>query len=130
MSVRRAASGVAAFLSLVAIALLIPAVGSATPQSLCIGHHPQDFVWYTHSCTGHDEPELDPLSNAPGSAQDLTWTVVLPTDGRPPVNRTQRSSGTHRSARGTCPAAQILPATKHRDGYRRTADETAQGVGA
>lgn len=50
-------------------------------QSLCIGHHPQDFVWYTSSCTGHDEPELDPLSSQPGSAQDLTWTVVLPTDG-------------------------------------------------
>lgn len=50
-------------------------------QALCIGHHPQDFVWYTASCTGHDEPEIDPLSSAPGSAQNLTWTVVLPTDG-------------------------------------------------
>src|SRR5450759_1718272 len=54
---------------------------STTAQSLCIAHHPQDFVWYTHSCTGHDEPEIDPLSNKPGSAQNLTWTVVLPTDG-------------------------------------------------
>ncbi len=50
-------------------------------QSLCIGHHPQDFVWYTSSCTGHDEPEIDPLSNRAGSAQDITWTVVLPTNG-------------------------------------------------
>jgi hypothetical protein len=58
----------------------------ATAQALCIGHHPQDFVWYTHSCTGHDEPEIDPLSNAPGSAQNLTWTVVLPTDGAVPVD--------------------------------------------
>src|ERR1700758_5111913 len=49
-------------------------------QSLCIGHHPQDYIWYTSSCTGHDEPEIDPLSNAPGSAQDLTWTLVLPTN--------------------------------------------------
>jgi hypothetical protein len=55
------------------------AAGSGT--SLCIGHHPQEFVWYTSSCTGHDEPEIDPLSNAPGSAQDLTWTIVLPTNG-------------------------------------------------
>lgn len=54
---------------------------SGSAQSLCIAHHPQDFVWYTHSCTGHDEPEIDPLSRNPGSAQDLTWTVVLPTDG-------------------------------------------------
>jgi hypothetical protein len=53
----------------------------ASAQSLCIGHHPQDFVWYTASCTGHDEPEIDPLSNRAGSAQDLTWTVVLPTNG-------------------------------------------------
>lgn len=53
---------------------------AASGQSLCIAHHPQDYVWYTHSCTGHDEPELDPLSNAPGSAQNLTWTIVLPKD--------------------------------------------------
>ena len=57
------------------------AMAAAGGQSLCIGHHPQDFVWYTSSCTGHDEPELDPLSSHPGSAQDLTWTVVLPTNG-------------------------------------------------
>jgi len=54
--------------------------GSSTAQSLCIAHHPQDFVWYTGSCTGHDEPEIDPLSTRPGSAQDLTW-IVLPTNG-------------------------------------------------
>jgi hypothetical protein len=50
-------------------------------QSLCIAHHPQPGVWYTHSCTGHDEPELDPISSHAGSAKDITWTVVLPTDG-------------------------------------------------
>src|SRR2546421_3297629 len=54
---------------------------STTAQSLCIAHHSQEFVWYTSSCTGHDEPEIDPLSNRAGSAQDLTWTVVLPTNG-------------------------------------------------
>jgi hypothetical protein len=59
---------------------------SGTGQSLCIGHHPQEFVWYTSSCTGHDEPELDPLSSAPGSAQNLTWTVVLPSDGATTVD--------------------------------------------
>jgi hypothetical protein len=64
-----------------AMAIVLPASASATPQSLCIGHHPQDFVWYTSSCTGHDEPEIDPWSNQAGSAQDLTWTIVLPTDG-------------------------------------------------
>jgi hypothetical protein len=59
---------------------------SGTAQSLCIAHHPQDFVWYTASCTGHDEPEIDPLSNRAGSAQDLTWTVVLPVDGSTTVD--------------------------------------------
>jgi hypothetical protein len=53
---------------------------SSTAQNLCIGHHPVDAVWYTSSCTGHDEPEIDPLSNHAGSAQDLTWTIVLPKD--------------------------------------------------
>jgi len=79
----------------VAVALAIPllfgaarpaAAGSGTSQSLCIGHHPQEYVWYTSSCTGHDEPELDPLSNKPGSAQNLTWTVVLPKDGTTSVD--------------------------------------------
>jgi hypothetical protein len=74
-----AACAVAAALAGAAAAPRAHAAGSGT--SLCIGHHPQEFVWYTSSCTGHDEPELDPLSNAPGSAQDLTWTIVLPTNG-------------------------------------------------
>jgi hypothetical protein len=64
-----------------ALGALLPAGAQAAGQSLCIGHHPQDYVWYTSSCTGHDEPEIDPLSTRAGSAQDLTWTVVLPTDG-------------------------------------------------
>jgi hypothetical protein len=54
---------------------------ASSSQSLCIAHHPRDGVWYTQSCTGHDEPEIDPLSNNPGSAQDLTWTIVLPSNG-------------------------------------------------
>jgi hypothetical protein len=62
-------------------ATLRAVAASASAQSLCIGHHPQDYVWYTSSCTGHDEPEIDPLSNRAGSAQDLTWTLVLPSNG-------------------------------------------------
>jgi hypothetical protein len=52
----------------------------------CIAHHPSTSVWYTAGCSGHDEPELDPVSSAPGSAQDLTWTAVLPADGTVPVS--------------------------------------------
>jgi hypothetical protein len=77
---------VAAVVSAVVVGILSPSVAGAIPQSLCIGHHPQDFVWYTHSCTGHDEPELDPLSSRAGSAQDLTWTIVLPSNGAVPVD--------------------------------------------
>lgn len=62
------------------------APSATTGQSLCIGHHPQNFVWYSSSCTGHDEPEIDPLSTRPGSAQDLTWTVVLPTNATTQVD--------------------------------------------
>jgi hypothetical protein len=62
-------------------ALIGAGAASTTSQSLCIGHHPQEYVWYTSSCTGHDEPEIDPISTKAGSAQDLTWTVVLPTNG-------------------------------------------------
>ena len=73
-----AACAVAAAVAGAAAPQRASAAGSG--QSLCIGHHPQDYVWYTASCTGHDEPEIDPLSDAPGSAQDLTWTLVLPTN--------------------------------------------------
>src|SRR5258707_12409067 len=40
----------------------------------------------TGGCSGHDEPELDPVSSLAGSAQDLTWTAVLPKDGTVPVS--------------------------------------------
>jgi hypothetical protein len=57
----------------------------ATVAASCLAHHPQYIedvieVQYSQGCTGHDEPELDPLSNAPGSGKDLTWTVVLPSN--------------------------------------------------
>src|SRR6266436_7890502 len=54
----------------------------------CIAHHPnvQNNIWYAQGCTGHDEPELDPVSSLAGSAQDLTWTAVLPSDGTVPVS--------------------------------------------
>lgn len=37
-------------------------------------------IEYAAGCTGHDEPELFPVSSAPGSARDLTRTAVLPAD--------------------------------------------------
>jgi hypothetical protein len=56
----------------------------------CIAHHPNTSaeypIWYAGGCTGHDEPELDPVSSLAGSAQDLTWTAVLPADGAVPVS--------------------------------------------
>ena len=68
-------------------------LGSAAAQSGagdCIAHHPNSSaeypIWYAAGCSGHDEPELDPVSSAAGSAQDLTWTAVLPADGTVPVS--------------------------------------------
>jgi hypothetical protein len=54
----------------------------------CLAHIPGGLTaaddlseYYTSGCTGHDEPELDPVSSAPGSAQNITWRVQLPADG-------------------------------------------------
>ena len=78
--------------SLVFAAFLVCAA-SAQAQTVknCLAHHPQYVpgkfeVSYSPGCTGHDEPELMPISSAPGSARDLTWTVVLPTGGRTSVS--------------------------------------------
>jgi hypothetical protein len=63
------------------------AAGStAGGQSPCIAKHPiyiEDVVepHYNAACSGHDEPELDPLSNVPGSGKDVTWTIQLPGNG-------------------------------------------------
>lgn len=76
-------------LALVAAAV-VAMVGAAAPSratvaASCLAHHPQYIenvieVDYSQGCTGHDEPELDPLSTAAGSGRDLTWTVVLPSN--------------------------------------------------
>jgi hypothetical protein len=56
-------------------------IAAAAAQGVCLQHHPQPDIYYAPGCTGHDEPEIDPLSSAPGSAQNLTWTIVLPSNG-------------------------------------------------
>jgi hypothetical protein len=69
------------------VVYLAGAAGASGPiGSGCIGHHPayiEDVfeVSYDAGCSGHDEPELDPISSLPGSAQNLTWRFVLPKDG-------------------------------------------------
>jgi hypothetical protein len=66
------------------------AAGAESGAGDCIAHHPSIYgeyqARYTGSCSGHDEPELDPVSSLAGSAKDLTWTVVLPSDGSVPVS--------------------------------------------
>ena len=63
----------------------------ATAQSAtCIAHHPIYIegiveIGYEPGCTGHDEPELFPISSAPRSARELTWTAVLPASNPDPV---------------------------------------------
>ena len=74
-------------------AMLASAAPVLAGESGCYAHHPKYTegvieVKYDSSCTGHDEPELDPVSRASGSARDLTWKVVLPSDGAFPVSAT------------------------------------------
>ncbi|HEX3587717.1 MAG TPA: hypothetical protein VH024_17085 [Candidatus Angelobacter sp.] len=71
--------------------LVLAASAQAQTVKNCLAHHPlyipgQFEVTYTQGCTGHDEPELFPVSSAPGSARDLTWTAVLPSNGRSSVS--------------------------------------------
>ena len=73
--------------AVLAVAVARPAIAG----SGCFAHRPNYIegkieVTYEAGCTGHDEPELAPISSAPGSARDLTWTVVLPSDGAVPVD--------------------------------------------
>ena len=73
-------------------ALLLGTSGTVSANSSgCLVHRPKYIegkieVHYDAGCTGHDEPELDPVSSAPGSARDLTWTAVLPSGGTFPVS--------------------------------------------
>jgi hypothetical protein len=69
------------------------AAGTGKLGSGCIAHRPnyiedQFEVQYSAGCSGHDEPELDPVSSAPHSAQNLTWRFVLPSDGSVNVSAT------------------------------------------
>jgi hypothetical protein len=64
-------------------------VGASTAG--CLAHIPgglsEDFYDdYTPGCTGHDEPELDPVSSANRSAENITWHVQLPADGTTAVS--------------------------------------------
>jgi hypothetical protein len=76
-----------------AAALCLAAAPALADGSGCIAHHPRYVegsfeVKYDSGCSGHDEPEIFPVSSARGSGRDLTWTVVLPTDGSFPVSAT------------------------------------------
>ena len=69
-------------------AVISGTAGAST--AACLAHVPgglsQDlYDFYTPGCTGHDEPELDPVSSASRSAQNVTWHVQLPADGTFPV---------------------------------------------
>ena len=77
-------------LGLVSMAGLVPLVALAPGAARasggqgggCIAHRPAyvENVFephYTAGCSGHDEPELDPVSAVPGSAKDITWTAVF-----------------------------------------------------
>src|SRR5574340_283920 len=75
-----------AYLAMAAVFALAAVRPAMADRTGCIAHRPKYIegvfeVHYDAGCTGHDEPELDPVSDAAGSARDLTWTAVLPSDG-------------------------------------------------
>src|ERR1700759_1364069 len=64
---------------------VITGTAGATTAS-CLAHVPGGLSedWYDvyrQGCPGHDEPELDPVSSASRSAQNVTWRAQLPADG-------------------------------------------------
>jgi hypothetical protein len=70
-------------------ALIVGSAGASTAG--CLAHVPGGLSedWYdsyTPGCTGHDEPELDPVSSASRSAENITWHVQLPADGATAVS--------------------------------------------
>jgi hypothetical protein len=81
-------------LAVAAVALVVTAgsarasLGKASaPHVACLAHIANVHVeYYSGNCTGHDEPELDPVSNAPHSARDITWRVQLPANGKTNVS--------------------------------------------
>ena len=81
------------FILVTAVVLFATSGTASANSSGCLAHRPNYLegkieVRYDAGCTGHDEPELDPVSSAPGSARDLTWTAVLPSGGAFPVSAT------------------------------------------
>ena len=54
-------------------------VGSPSGAGDCFARIPTTSyeyqIGYAAGCSGHDEPELDPVSGLAGSARDLTWTA-------------------------------------------------------
>ena len=84
VTVAMAAGAAAAAAMLGGPAASVHAVGGG--QGGCVAHRAayiEDVfeVRYSAGCSGHDEPELMPLSDLPGSAKNLTWTFVLPSNG-------------------------------------------------
>ena len=48
-------------------------------RTKCFGLIPfSGYDSYQPNCYGHDEPAIDPISSVPGSGQDVTWTMKLP----------------------------------------------------
>ncbi len=86
MNIVRIGVALAALVSTAALTAPTGPAAASGGQGACIAHRPayienQFEVRYSAGCSGHDEPELNPLSNLPGSAQNLTWTFELPENG-------------------------------------------------
>src|SRR5262245_65537948 len=65
-----------------------PGAAAAGCLAHLVGNPDEDFYeHYTRGCTGHDGPELDPVSSAPCSARAVPWLGGLPSGGTLPGAR-------------------------------------------
>jgi hypothetical protein len=80
----RSALGMALLAAVAAAAA--PTAGASTAGGAhCFGVLPSggeySSISYPVGCYGHDEPMISPISHVPGSSSNITWEIVLPTDG-------------------------------------------------
>jgi hypothetical protein len=69
-----------------------PAAAHKAIAHRCFGLFPgrgagDRYIEYPAGCSGHDEPDLAAISSGANTASNITWTIVLPTDGTGTLGR-------------------------------------------
>jgi hypothetical protein len=69
-----------------------PAAAHRAVAHRCFGLFPgrgagDHYIEYPAGCSGHDEPDLAAISSGANTASNITWTVILSTDGTGTLGR-------------------------------------------